>query len=406
MQESNNMTEFHLVLEQKYYKVNGCYYVCGDENDEFLQRYKLISDNIFLTTRVTQKNIVEDIWQKIDSNVKFNELPDYSGIIDFTLKIPLIFIRLYKIYNRKNIPVILRVPGLTTYIVALFFLVMNKRYCLEVVTDPSGEVKNKIKLKFIGKLLDNLGVKFLKIITSRAHAVSCVTSSYLQRKYPSNAKIKSHYSSIELPDSDGFNDYLTRLDIQANCIENPTLGFIGRLSSNYKGLDILINSIKRFNDRGFYPICKIIGGGSMLDDFKSLVKEYKVEDSFEFLGEIKDKLSVFSHLKSVDVFVLPSRREGLPRCVIEAMSLGIPCVSSRVGGVEELLPNEYLFEINDVDGLVDRTVLYLREKERRKDNSILNFQVAREFQSSILNLRREKYYKQIRKSFYENSTNQ
>ena len=53
----------------------------------------------------------------------------------------------------------------------------------------------------------------------------------------------------------------------------------------------------------------------------------------------------------VYVYIQPSRIEGLPRALIEAMSRGCACVGSSVGGIPELLNNQYIHEVNDYNSL-------------------------------------------------------
>jgi glycosyltransferase involved in cell wall biosynthesis len=72
-----------------------------------------------------------------------------------------------------------------------------------------------------------------------------------------------------------------------------------------------------------------------------------------FLGFRRD---VYSVLKRMDVFCLPSLSEGLPNALMEAMSVGCACVASRVGGVVHLVEHEksgLLVEPGDVAALTD-----------------------------------------------------
>src|SRR5207244_4508989 len=57
---------------------------------------------------------------------------------------------------------------------------------------------------------------------------------------------------------------------------------------------------------------------------------------------------VFALLDQADIFVLPSRQEGLPRVVIEAMARGLPCFASALPGNYELLESRFLVGLDDV----------------------------------------------------------
>ena len=59
---------------------------------------------------------------------------------------------------------------------------------------------------------------------------------------------------------------------------------------------------------------------------------------------------VTEQLDAADVFVLPSRQEGLPRAMIEAMARSLPCVGSDVGGISELIP-DWVVPPNDPQAL-------------------------------------------------------
>lgn len=53
-------------------------------------------------------------------------------------------------------------------------------------------------------------------------------------------------------------------------------------------------------------------------------------------------------LDTVDIYIQPSKQEGLPRSVVEAMSRGCLCVGSRIAGIPELLSTKYLFNAGNV----------------------------------------------------------
>ena len=60
-------------------------------------------------------------------------------------------------------------------------------------------------------------------------------------------------------------------------------------------------------------------------------------------------------LKETDIAVLVSRREGLPKCIMEAMAMGLPVVASNVRGNRDLVENGrtgFLVELGDISGLI------------------------------------------------------
>jgi glycosyltransferase involved in cell wall biosynthesis len=103
------------------------------------------------------------------------------------------------------------------------------------------------------------------------------------------------------------------------------IGYVGRLES-VKGYDFLMNAVESIARRSPNVKAFFIGAHRprALRDSKALV----------FLGFRDD---VYSVLKRMDVFCLPSLSEGLPNAVMEAMAVRCPVVASRVGGVEALV---------------------------------------------------------------------
>lgn len=96
----------------------------------------------------------------------------------------------------------------------------------------------------------------------------------------------------------------------------------------------------------------LVGDGEdrpMLEDFS---KELQIEEHVTFTGFLKELPLVYSDLS---LFMLTSKNEGSPVSMIEAMSTGVPCIASRVGGVPDLITNEgehLLCESENVDDFV------------------------------------------------------
>jgi glycosyltransferase involved in cell wall biosynthesis len=111
---------------------------------------------------------------------------------------------------------------------------------------------------------------------------------------------------------------------------------VGRLSHE-KGIDVLIRSISALRSTGWDNVlATIVGGGAELAALTQLAKDLGVIEQIRFCGD-QNRDQVASWIAAGDVLCLPSRREGCPNVVLEALASGRPVVASRVGGVPELL---------------------------------------------------------------------
>ncbi|OAG27694.1 glycosyltransferase family 4 protein [Thermodesulfatator autotrophicus] len=109
------------------------------------------------------------------------------------------------------------------------------------------------------------------------------------------------------------------------------LGYIGQLIHR-KGLDVLLKALayKELSDCFLF----VVGEGPLKEDLKALAARLGISDKIHFTGYREDRLNF---LRGFDVFVLPSRLEGIPRCLMEAMGMGKPVVASAIEGIKDLV---------------------------------------------------------------------
>ncbi len=107
--------------------------------------------------------------------------------------------------------------------------------------------------------------------------------------------------------------------------------FVGRLS-HIKGVDILLRSLSRLNGREYRAM--LAGTGGQGDELEQLAIQLGVRDKVDFLG-LRDDVSRL--MLAADCLVLPSRWEGLPMVVLEAMARAKPVIASAVGGIPEVI---------------------------------------------------------------------
>ncbi len=107
-----------------------------------------------------------------------------------------------------------------------------------------------------------------------------------------------------------------------------------------KGISYLIEAAKILREEDFEFELNIVGDGYNVNDFKNLVKELDLTKTVFFSGALIDDQLIDAYQQS-DLFILPSLCEGLGMVLIEAMACGIPCIATRVGGIPEVIVDEF-----------------------------------------------------------------
>ena len=183
-------------------------------------------------------------------------------------------------------------------------------------------VYNRRRSFKIFKILDTF-------IYSRYYKIICVSKQVQGAliKWLPNLRGKSVVISNAVPVPDLFN---------WSPVKKYDVLFVGRLTKA-KGVDILLKAIKILKEKYQKEIkAAIVGEGYLEEELKELVIELGIEKEVEFLGVRRD---IERLMKSTQIFVLPSRWEGLPLTILEAMSSGAGVIATTVGGISEVIEN-------------------------------------------------------------------
>lgn len=155
-------------------------------------------------------------------------------------------------------------------------------------------------------------------------------------------------------DLDKFNNRITnqqkkRIGFNINSDDKIVLS-IGELNDNKNHkividalAELRISMVTREYDKIHYFI---VGRGEKYDELKSYAKNKKV--NIHLLGY---RVDVADILRIADVYVLPSKREGLNVSLMEAMASGVPCIASDIRGNNDLIDSRYRFAVMDVEKL-------------------------------------------------------
>ncbi|MFH1387070.1 MAG: glycosyltransferase [bacterium] len=113
------------------------------------------------------------------------------------------------------------------------------------------------------------------------------------------------------------------------------IGSLGRLSHE-KGYDVLIKAIKNLTDKGLKIKCLIGGEGVERRNLELLVSSLGIKEKVSFVGMVSED-SISGFISNNDIFVLPSRTEGMPNSLLYAMGMRKPIIATSVGSVPEVV---------------------------------------------------------------------
>ncbi|MBP7796571.1 MAG: glycosyltransferase family 4 protein [Elusimicrobiales bacterium] len=129
----------------------------------------------------------------------------------------------------------------------------------------------------------------------------------------------------------------------------------------------------------------VVGGeGPLKDESAKLIKDLGITDNFQLTGYVEDNASF---LNSLDIFILPSREEGLGSVLIEAMNFGLPLVGTDAGGIPEIIENGYngfVVPRENPQKLAEAILMLIKDKELREKFGKNSFERSKNFTSEIM----------------------
>lgn len=164
---------------------------------------------------------------------------------------------------------------------------------------------------------------------------------------------------------------------------------VGELNDN-KNHQIVLRALSICNNEKIvYLIC---GEGLLKTELKKLSKKLKIEKQVELLGYRTDITEI---MKTADAFVHPSKREGLPVALMEAMACGVPTIVSKVRGNVDLVKNNingFVCNVDKIESYVEALNLMYENKELLKKMGENNLEIIQAFDLHIVQKEMEKIY--------------
>jgi glycosyltransferase involved in cell wall biosynthesis len=172
------------------------------------------------------------------------------------------------------------------------------------------------------------------------------------------------------------------------------LGYIGQLIHR-KGLDVLFNALSML-DKNLPWKLALVGDGPLRPFLETLAKDLEISENIMFFGFQGHRLEF---LNGFDVFVLPSRLEGIPRCLMEALAAQKPVICSDIPGSAELIKDKktgYIFKSEDSKHLLQKIVsVSTHHPEAKKMASTGKQKVCNKYSAGRMALAYERLYTQV-----------
>lgn len=183
-----------------------------------------------------------------------------------------------------------------------------------------------------------------------ADAVLCISAEIARRLAAAGLgaggrpRVETVHSSVE---------ELERTSLQLAALAgSPALGFLGHFR-RHKGLDLLLRALPALLPGHPGLVLHLVGGGEEESSLRALAAELKLGDVVRFHPFTDQPLET---LAALDLFVMPSREEGMGSVALQAQALGIPVLATRAGGIPEGVAHGltgWLVEPESVPALVE-----------------------------------------------------
>jgi glycosyltransferase involved in cell wall biosynthesis len=183
---------------------------------------------------------------------------------------------------------------------------------------------------------------------------------------------------IVIPDASGSltSDDQTVISIRERFGNRFIAGHIGELDDSHKGQHQIIAMARRLRDE--LPELSFVLVGSGRDE-TALKQAAEDLPNVYFAGQVEN---VGDYLAAFDVFLYPSRHEGLGSVVLDAMVFELPVIATDVGGIPEIIEdgtNGYLCAVDDIDAMAQALRTLYRDYDLRHRISAKNLRKAKQF---------------------------
>lgn len=368
------------VHDHKFRRIDKDIYSPGGLSNEILSRYTDMFGEVVVSARIIEETTAKKTYSRIENpNVRITDSND-----------------LYALAKEADCLVI-RLPSIKGYIAEEIASKIGKPFLVEVVGCVWDSYWNYgIK----GRIAAPFAYLLMKYEVKKSKYTLYVTQEFLQKRYPCKG-LTIGVSDVELPsiDESVLNNRKNRIYQTKKKI---IIGTIAAIDVPYKGHEYVIKALNSIREKLKVEVEYQMVGGGEKERLKKIASECNVENMVKFVGSLPhDK--VFGWLDSIDYYIQPSLQEGLCRSLVEAMSRGLPCLASDVGGNFECITQDYIFTTANkkrIPSQISELLCRLVSNDKSVIEAEKNYLRAKEFFNKlVLEKRRSDFYGSFIKEF-------
>lgn len=389
-----------LVIQEQHFTTltNGEVWVDKQSNREFWTRYLRVFDQVRVFARMSYANSVGNKALRSDRpEVQYYGIPDFRGISGIIRNYWIIQKALSKAIKQVDC-IIFRAPSPISMVCYRLVAKSGKPFAVELMNNPKTHYSKEAMQKWYQPLVAHFIIHQTKKMCRRANGVSYVTDHVLQELYPSTARtngesdsyFESSYSTIKLEEKDyQFNPWSERRPAPVVFVHS------GEMVDYRKGQNIIIDTVSILKKKGYDIRALFIGGGDKRSEFEAYAAQNGLTEDVEFVGWKSGFSNVQQELLKGHFFLFPSRGEGLPRSIIEAMASGLLCFGSNIDGITELLDPENLVEEFSGEAFAAKIEPFLQDWTKSIRKREEQFQISKKYENSLLSMKRDRFYQKL-----------
>ncbi len=374
----------------------GEYYSPGKISIEQMESYQSLGDNITIVARSNKVTSLDSSKhnQITHNRVSFCAFPNASNFKSLILRKELLK-KAVKIASQYDI-IIARLPSEIGSIFAQAGRKLNKPVLIEVVACVWDNLYYFGTIK--AKLYAPLAYVRMRNLVKQADFVHYVTSSFLQKRYPTKK------GALTLSASDVILSTVSNSQRNLKKNNEISIGVVGSMDNKIKGISLAIKAVKILSNSTNEKITLHIIGPGDKKKYQNLASRLNLLENINFVGSLSDSKAVQKYLNEyIDIYIQPSYQEGMPRAVLEAMSCGIPCIVSCAGGMPEIISSDYVHAKGDYKQLAHLIKKISSSEKIYRQESEKNHLLANKFSHERLIYKKNKFYNLIKDRISEGS---